>query len=110
MHPIHVLESRAANVVHIPRTDEHSLKQLRAAVTIVREFIHEVLRAVGRREAHKLNEWAFEVALANDSLVVWQAHGVDVFAAVLKVSELGEKFATIRYPQMAALVAAARGT
>lgn len=108
MHPMHVLESRAANVVHIPRADEHSLKQLRAAVIIAREFIREVLRDRGAREAHPLNEWAFTIAASDDSLAVWRAFAIDMFAAVLQDPELGEPFATRRYPQMAAKVMAMR--
>lgn len=34
MHPIHVLQSRAANVVQIPRPDEHSLKPRRATTCL----------------------------------------------------------------------------
>jgi hypothetical protein len=108
MHPLHVLASRAANVVHIPRSDEHSLKQLQLAVFVVREFIHEVLRESSAREAHKLNEWAFEIAASEDSVKVWRAYAIDLFAAVLVVPELGNKFATRRYPQMAARIAELR--
>lgn len=102
MHPIHVLMSRAANVVHIPRTDQHSLKQLRAAVFVVREFVRETLRETAVRPALRLNEWAFEAAMSDDSLCVWRAYGVDFFDAVLIASELGEDFAKIRFPQMSA--------
>jgi hypothetical protein len=66
MHPILVLASRAANVVHIPRSDEHSLKQLRVAMIVVREFIREALRDASVRDAHRLNEWAFEIATSDD--------------------------------------------
>lgn len=108
MHPIHVLASRAANVVHIPRSDEHSLKQLKAAVIIVREFIREVLRDRGAREAHPLNEWVFKIAESDDSLAVWHSFNIDLFASVLLVPELGEPFASQRYPRMAAKIAAMR--
>ena len=100
MHPIHVLLSRAANVVQIPRTDDNSLKQLRAAVYIVREFIREVLARGELKPAQKLNEEAFRAAKSDDGLQAWSAHGIDLFPAVLADPTLGEKFMRKRYPQM----------
>lgn len=94
MHPLHVLMSRAANVVHIPRTDEHSLMQLRAAVYVVREFIEETLRETTVRVALRLNEWAFEAAMSDDSLSAWHAHKIDFFEAVLVDAAFGPDFAT----------------
>ena len=100
MHPIHVLVSRAANVVHLSRTDATSLKQLRAAIVVVREFTREALRQLGPRAAHRLNAWAFEVAKSDDGLAVWHQHGVDLFPAILLDAALGEAFVAKRYPQM----------
>jgi hypothetical protein len=108
MHPIHILMSRAANVVHIPRRDEHSLKQLRAAVVVVREFVRERLLQTGVRTALRLNEWAFDVAVSDDGLRAWHEHKIDLFGAVLTDEALGEKFAGIRYPQMSTAVLARR--
>jgi hypothetical protein len=101
MHPIHVMISRAANVVHIPRTDTHSLDQLRAARYVVREFIRrDVLQRGAIKFARKLNEEAFDVVISDDGLTVWGQYAIDLFEAVLPDAELGERFTTIRYPQM----------
>ncbi len=109
MHPIHVLISRAANVVHIPRTDDHALQQLRASVFVVREFVREVLMKPDVKAALKLNEEAFHVAKSDDGQAVWHAHEIDVFAAVLQDWPFGAKFANIRYPQMRKQLDALRG-
>jgi len=108
MHPIHVLMSRAANVVQIPRDTPHALKQLRASVVVVREFIREVLARGKTRGALKLNEAAFAVTISSDGLAVWKNHAIDVFAAVVLEPLLGEKFIQIRYPQMQKRVDALR--
>lgn len=101
MHPIHVLKSRAANVLHIPRTDDHSLKQLRASVYVVREFIRQDVLAAGMiKKARHLNEQAFDVAKSEDGLAVWRRYAIDMFKAVLCSPAFGEKFAAQRYPQM----------
>ncbi len=108
MHPIHVLVSRAANIVQIPRHTPHALKQLRASVFVVREFVREVLTRGDIKSAQKLNENAFDVAIGSDGLAVWREHAIDVFAAVLVDPALGENFAALRYPQMQQRVDALR--
>ena len=109
MHPMHVLMSRAANVVHIPRNDALALKQLRAAVFVVREFIRkEHLQAGSIKAAQRLSEEAYKLATEADGIAVWKRHGVDLFAAVTAEPSLGEKFLSIRYPQMRERLAALR--
>jgi hypothetical protein len=108
MHPLHVLMSRAANVVRIPRADPHSLGQLRAAVIVLREFTRTVLERRDLRPAHHLIEEAFKLALTEDGLAVWHRHAIDVFEAVLTVPELGPHFLEKRYPQMREKIAALR--
>lgn len=103
MHPIHVLMSRAANVLHIPRPDAHALKQLRAGVFIVREFVRRDVLARGNvKDALKLNEEAFEVVVSDDGLRMWRVHGIDLMPAVLVDEAFGPMFLEKRYPQMLA--------
>jgi hypothetical protein len=110
MHPVHVMKSRAANVVHIPRTDAHALKQLRASAYVVREFIRRDVVASGAiKPARKLNEWAFEVAGSSDGLEVWRRHAVDLFEAVLLDPRLGEKYAPGSYARMQREITRRRG-
>jgi hypothetical protein len=109
MHPLHVLMSRAANVIHIPRNDSLALKQLRAAVFVVREFIRqEHLKTGNIKAALRLNEEAYKVASGADGIAVWKRHGVDLFAAVTTEPALGENFLSIRYPQMRERLSALR--
>jgi hypothetical protein len=111
MHPVHVMASRAANVVQIPRTDEHALAQLRASVYVVREFIRQELIVAGEiASARKVNEQAFKVVKSNDGLHVWAQHHVDLFDAVVTDMRLGEKFLTERYRRMQSEIARLRST
>jgi hypothetical protein len=106
MHPVHVMSSRVANVVELGRTDPNSLKQLRASVFIVREFImRDVLDAGRVKAAQRLCEQVFDVSTATNGLSVWRDHAVDLFGAVSPHPDLGSKFAEIRYPQMQARLA-----
>jgi len=45
MHPLHCFQSRAANVVALHRTQDLSLRQLNAAIFVVRGYIEEALEA-----------------------------------------------------------------
>jgi hypothetical protein len=101
MHPIHVMASRVANVVQIPRADVHSLKQLRASVFIVREFIRRDVLARGEAvAARRLNEQAYDVTISEDGLVAWSQHGIDTFESLATDPELGARFLEVRYPQL----------
>jgi hypothetical protein len=102
MHPLDVLRSRAANVARIPRDDDHSLNQLRAAVLVAREHTRALLAAGGPRPAQGANEEIATVAMSDDGLSVWRKHSVDVFLGVLVDETLGEAHLTKRIPQLRA--------
>ena len=99
MHPIHLLTSKAANVVQIPRNTAPALKQLRASVHIARAFIQEAV-SVDVKAARKINEEVFALAKSDDGIAVWRQHGIDVFQATLLHAALGSDFTDTRYPQM----------
>jgi hypothetical protein len=109
MHPIHVLTTRLANVVELGRTDEHSLRQLRAAVLVVREFIRqEILERGEVKAARQLNEQAFDLSASANGLAAWHRHQIDAFEAVLVDPRLGASFVKIKYARMQADLAALR--
>lgn len=109
MHPIHVLESRVANVAELPgyRADK-GLKQLRVAVVTAREFARDMLEAGRVRDVLRLNERVFRLAKATSGLSVWAVDRINVFDAVLRDARLPEAFEQIRYPQMRDALTAAQ--
>lgn len=85
------------------------MKQLRASVFIVREFIRREHVQVGNvRGALRLTEEAYNVTISPDGVAVWKQHGVDVFEAVDAEPAYGEKYLQIRYPQMRERVTTSR--
>jgi hypothetical protein len=108
MNPIHCLISRAYNVAELSgRDDAHGLNQLQAAVICAREYLH--LRAKQeRRPALRIAEHLFDFACQREARDIHSRHGIEVFDAVLAWPELGEAFATNRYPQMLDAVRRAR--
>lgn len=106
MHPVDVLQSRVANVGQLEKyQEERSLKQLRAAVTCVREFALDRLdnspepQAVKVRMALNLSEQAFRLAGSEDGLAVFARHGIDVADAALVDGRMPEAYRALRVPQ-----------
>jgi hypothetical protein len=101
LHPIHCLESRAANVDELGREDALALKQLRAAVVVVREFMRDLLEQKKQRDVLRLCERVFVLAISERGRTLFRKHNVDVFEAVLVDDDrLPSGFRDIRYPQM----------
>lgn len=59
--PVAVLQSRAANVIRLERHDDSTLRQLRAAIVVVREFILMLVEEGKQRQANihvrQLTSW-----------------------------------------------------
>lgn len=114
MHPIHMLESRTANVADLPthQTERHR-KQLRGAILCVRELLLDTLdqsatvpRAV--RTALQMSEHVFNLASAAAGVRAYVEHGLDVLDAVVLDPRLPEAFRERRFPQAKAQVEARR--
>lgn len=60
MHPLHVLQSRIANVVELKRTSDLASRQLNAAPIVLREYISTMLDLGEHREATATLEQLFE--------------------------------------------------
>ncbi len=101
MHPVHVLVSRACNVVASAKYQtEHGLGQLQASVFCAREYLKDML-PTDPKKVRDWNEYIFRFRTKNRSgKQVAIEYGVDVFDAVVIGPELGDKFCTIRYRQM----------
>jgi len=94
MHPLHVLQSRIANVVELGRTSDLSTRQLNAAPIVLREYINTMLDLGEHREATASLEQLFEYlrshlngrrahkVMANDPAVV-----LDHFAEDPRIDE-----------------------
>lgn len=101
MHPVHVLESRASNVDHLPGyRSPNGLKQLRAAVVCSREFSRDLLDDGRVRDVLRLNERIFRFSLRGHGMGVWLRDKISTFDAVLLDPRLPEGFMATRYPQM----------
>ncbi len=109
MHPIACLESRVHNVVGLAEMYDtpHGRKQLRAAVACAHEALKDLLDAPEAegfdpvRAVLDLNERIFDLCLRDHhGRLVHQRTGIDPFGAVLIDDRLGERFVTLRYPQV----------
>jgi hypothetical protein len=114
MHPMHMLESRTANVADLPthQTERH-LKQLRGAILCVRQMLLETLdqsatdpRAV--RGALQISERVFSLAGSYVGLRAQVERGLDVLDAIVVDPRLPQAFREHRYPQAKAQVDAKR--
>ena len=114
MHPMHMLESRAANVAELPNyQSERSLKQLRAAILCMRELIVDTLersandpRAV--RSALGMSERVFKLAESDVGVKAHLVHEHDVLDALVLDSRMPEAFLSYRVPQARARVESKR--
>ena len=107
MHPERCFESRVHNTMELPGyDDDHALRQLRASLLCVKEFLRDLLDTYGAvNDVRRLNERIFRFATKNRSgREVFFKHGVDPFEAVLVDARLPELFRTTRYPQMRQIV------
>ncbi|HZF93883.1 MAG TPA: hypothetical protein VEZ20_03320 [Allosphingosinicella sp.] len=60
MHPLHVLQSRVANVVELKRTTDLAIRQLNASPIVLREYVSNMLNLGKHREATATLEQLFE--------------------------------------------------
>jgi len=114
MHPVLVMESRAYNVVRLPDqyNTDRGRRQADASVICAHAYLFELAHK-GTAAAAKLtrhwNERIFRFRTKNDvGRSLADTYKIDVFSAVLLDSRLGEKFVTVRYPQMVSAVSRLR--
>jgi hypothetical protein len=83
LHPVLCLQSRVGNVMGLRRTDARSIDQLRASITIVREYISWSLANGDRREAKRCVRAVFEYT-RSDILgsKVYSQHGINLMEAI----------------------------
>ena len=60
MHPLHVLQSRVANVLELKRTSDLATRQLNASPIVLREYVDHMLSLGNNREATATLEQLFE--------------------------------------------------
>lgn len=114
MHPMHLLESRVANVAGLPdHQTERGEKQLRGAILCMRELLIDTLdqsahepRAI--RSALQLMERIFKLAESVSGIAVCVRHKLDVLDAVVLDQRLPRAFLDQRLPQAQAKVLALR--
>ena len=108
MHPLHVFESRLANVVGPPgRKDLLALDQLRAAGQVAFAYIEEAARQgtpSSARNATRLLMRYADVASSDDSFRVQEKHGIDLWSYVHseRLTELPAEFHAKQWPQLQA--------
>lgn len=99
MHPVLCMEGRVALVLR-GRSDDHTLKQMRASVVCAREFLRETFDPARSRDVLDWNERIFEFARRREGRNLMRQHKIDVFKAVLVDERLPQEFLLKRYPQM----------
>jgi hypothetical protein len=100
MHPVLCIQGRGPLILQLGRRDEHTLKQLRAAILCAREFLADLVSAQKAREVYGWNEHIFSYARSRQGIEIYKKYRIDVFKAVLVDDRLDEKFRRLRYPQM----------
>ena len=118
MHPIHCMESRAANVASIPGYDTpHALRQMRAACVCLREYLKDILDGIAYpgeqdvrvRDVLDLNKRIFRFSRDNQNARrVFRLHNIDTFDAVCTDSRLPEAFHREAYPRWRSQLAKSR--
>jgi len=83
---------------------KQSLKQLRAAILVVREILLELLDRGETRAVLKGCEQVFALAESRHGLAVFREHQIDVFGAVLCDPGMPAKYLSERYPRMKAVL------
>lgn len=103
MHPERCMESRVHNSVLANKQTDLAWRQLRASILCARAFSELLLDERGEtavRDVLNLNERIFRFAQEDRSARLALEREIEVFDAVLDDERLGEKFRTIRLPQM----------
>lgn len=101
LHPMDVLRSRIAGVLILRRSDAQSIRHLRAAPIIVREYLRDLLDRTDQdpkaiKRAQKLVEEVIEIASTPLNDAIYDKHAVDLFAPA---------FETVSHPAWPALFA-----
>jgi hypothetical protein len=89
MHPVPCLQSRIANVLHpaTQRRDDAAMRQLRAALIVVREYIREVLESGDVREAQQWVRDLYRYLRSNElGRIVDHELGIDPLEIVRSVA------------------------
>ena len=112
MHPERVMESRIANVQTLGIDDPHAMAQLRASISVAREWSRQLLGDEPTappdrvRAVLRLNERIFRKCVGEHRFrQLFSKRGVDPFEAVLVHDDrLPDAFRARRYPQMVELL------
>ena len=111
MHPERCMESRVHNSDLPTKQTELAWRQLRASIPCAHAFSHLLLDERGDaavRDVLNLNERIFQFAQQTQSANLALHRDIEVFDAVLDDERLGEKFRTVRLPQMREQITALR--
>jgi hypothetical protein len=110
MHPVVMMESRVHNVVRLERyRTAHGLSQARASVLCAREYLREMLgQSPPEVVVPRVRDWDERIfrfrTKAQAGKQIALDYGINVFDAVVVDPRMGEKFLTVRHPQMVAHV------
>jgi len=107
MHPLHVLTSRIANIIQLRRRDSLALRQARAAIRVMREYIREAANKSPRVALRNVED-AFHLALSKEAMAVWYEHGIDVAHIFMPYEGLPANFKQTRLPRLLSQLQAKR--
>jgi hypothetical protein len=113
MHPVVMMESRVHNVVELAKyRTGHGLSQARASVLCAREYLREMLGQDDPGNRARVRRWDERIFRFRTKTQAGKRialdYGIDVFDAVVVDPRMGDKFLTVRHPQMAAHVESIR--
>lgn len=101
--PFLCLVSRVSNVLTLNRTDNHSIDQLKAAVTIVKCLIIQSLDDKEEEMARNIAEDVFKFAVnKSEGIRLFTEFGIDIFEAIPEDERFHPKFLEKRLPRMRA--------
>lgn len=103
MHPIHVVESRLANILQLRRQDSLAMRQMRVSIIVIAEFLRRAAR-IGPKTALKMIEQVFEITAYRDGIKLWHDFSIDIFDAIRPFDGLAKEFKAKRLPQMQELL------
>ena len=104
LHPLAILQSRLSNIYTLHRRDRLALRQMRASICVLRQFV-KAIAAEDPRTALDLIEDVFDIACSLNGRKLWLEHGVDIFAAIETCPGLPQDFTRQRLPRMRAEIA-----
>lgn len=106
MHPLHMLQSRVANVMRLKRQDVHSLRQLEVARHVLVPYIGDLIDENGPRQGLKQINSLFEYARRDmNARLLYDQFAIDPALAVRDYRGLSEAFRARRLPQMLRILA-----